>query len=126
MKIALVTGAGSGVGRAVALALQGAGYSVVLAGRRPDRLEETAAAANPTGGTMLAVPSDVGSPESVKALFATTLNAFGRLDLLFNNAGAGTPPIPMEDLTFEQWSAVFAGSHPHHESPDSPRRPDRQ
>lgn len=108
MKIALVTGAGSGVGRAVALALHGAGYSVVLAGRRPDRLEETAAAANPGGSTMLAVPTDVGSRDSVSALFEKTLKAFGRLDLLFNNAGAGTPAIPMEDLTYEQWSAVLA------------------
>ena len=108
MKTALVTGAGSGVGRAVALALQDAGYSVVLAGRRPERLEETAAAANPSGGTMLAVPTDVGNPASVKTLFSRTRDAFGRLDLLFNNAGAGTPAVPMEDLTFEQWSAVLA------------------
>jgi NAD(P)-dependent dehydrogenase (short-subunit alcohol dehydrogenase family) len=108
MKVALVTGAGSGVGRAVALALQGAGYAVVLAGRRPERLEETAAAASPDGGMTLIAPADVGNPDSVKALFAETVEAFGRLDLLFNNAGAGTPPIPMEDLTFQQWRAVLA------------------
>jgi len=100
---AVVTGAGSGVGRAVALALHGAGYSVALAGRRKDRLEETAA-----GTKMLVVPTDVGKPDSVKLLFAKTLEAFGRLDLLFNNAGAGTPAVPMEDLTFEQWSATVA------------------
>lgn len=100
---AVVTGAGSGVGRAVALALHGAGYSVALAGRRKDRLEETAAGTN-----MLVVPTDVGKPDSVKLLFAKTLEAFGRLDLLFNNAGAGTPAVPMEDLTFEQWSATVA------------------
>jgi NAD(P)-dependent dehydrogenase (short-subunit alcohol dehydrogenase family) len=108
MKVALVTGAGSGIGRAVSLALQGAGYSVVLAGRRAEQLETTAAAADPMGGKMLAVPTDVGKPDSVKALFAKAGEAFGRLDLLFNNAGAGTPPVPMEDLTFEQWSATVA------------------
>jgi NAD(P)-dependent dehydrogenase (short-subunit alcohol dehydrogenase family) len=108
MKTALVTGAGSGVGRAVALALQRSGYSVALAGRRADRLEETAAAADPAGGRMLPIPTDVGSPAAVKALFARTLDAFHRLDLLFNNAGAGTPAVPMEDLTFEQWSAVLS------------------
>jgi NAD(P)-dependent dehydrogenase (short-subunit alcohol dehydrogenase family) len=102
-KTAVVTGAGSGVGRAVALALHGAGYSVALAGRRKDRLEETAAGTN-----MLVVPTDVGKPEDVKALFSRALEAFGRLDLLFNNAGAGTPPVPMEDLTYEQWSATVA------------------
>jgi NAD(P)-dependent dehydrogenase (short-subunit alcohol dehydrogenase family) len=100
---AVVTGAGSGVGRAVALALHGAGYSVALAGRRKERLDETAA-----GTGMLVVPTDVGKPESVKALFAKSQESFGRLDLLFNNAGAGTPAVPMEDLTFEQWSATVA------------------
>src|SRR5438874_1779806 len=104
-KTALVTGAGSGIGRAVSLALQGAGYSVVLAGRRADQLEKTAAAAHSSGGKMLAVPTDVGKPDSVQALFEKTRGAFGRLDLLFNNAGAGTPAVPMEDLTYEQWSA---------------------
>src|ERR1700742_4796324 len=90
-KVALVTGAGSGIGRAVSLALQGAGYSVVLAGRRPDELEKTAAAADASGGKTLAIPTDIGKPDAVKALFARTEQEFGRLDLLFNNAGAGTP-----------------------------------
>jgi NAD(P)-dependent dehydrogenase (short-subunit alcohol dehydrogenase family) len=105
-KIALVTGAGSGIGRAVAIALQGAGYSVVLAGRRATELEKTVALAVKPGGVMLAVPTDVSQPEGVHALFAKTKEAFGRLDVLFNNAGAGAPGIPMEDLTYEQWSKV--------------------
>jgi NAD(P)-dependent dehydrogenase (short-subunit alcohol dehydrogenase family) len=96
------------VGRAVALALHAAGYSVALAGRRPDKLEETAALASPSAATILPIPTDVGDPTSVKDLFQKTLKNFGRLDLLFNNAGAGTPPVPMEDLTFEQWSAVVS------------------
>jgi NAD(P)-dependent dehydrogenase (short-subunit alcohol dehydrogenase family) len=105
-KIALVTGAGSGIGRAVSLALQSAGYSVVLAGRRLAKLEQTAALAKPSGGKMLPVPTDVSKPDSVQALFARTKEAFGRLDVLFNNAGIGAPGIPMEDLTCDQWSAV--------------------
>jgi NAD(P)-dependent dehydrogenase (short-subunit alcohol dehydrogenase family) len=103
-KIALVTGAGSGIGRAVSLALHSAGYSVVLAGRRTAELERTAAGQ----AGMLPVPTDVREPESVRALFARTRAAFGRLDVLFNNAGMGAPPVPMEDLTFEQWNAVVA------------------
>jgi NAD(P)-dependent dehydrogenase (short-subunit alcohol dehydrogenase family) len=106
-KIALVTGAGSGIGRAAALALQSAGYSVVLAGRRAAELDRTAAMASPAGGAMLAVPTDVSQPDAVHTLFAKTKAAFGRLDLLFNNAGRGAPGVPMEDLTFEQWSAVL-------------------
>jgi NAD(P)-dependent dehydrogenase (short-subunit alcohol dehydrogenase family) len=105
-KIALVTGAGSGIGRAVSLALQEAGYSIVLAGRHSENLQRTAAMAAPTGGAMLAIPTDVSDPASVKDLFATVKEAFGRLDVLFNNAGRNAPAIPMEDLTFEQWSAV--------------------
>ena len=105
-KIALVTGAGSGIGRAVSLALQNAGYSVVLAGRRAAELERTVAMAQPGGGQVLAVPTDIGNPEAVRALFAKAKEAFGRLDLLFNNAGIGAPAIPMEDLTYEQWNAV--------------------
>ena len=105
-KIALVTGAGSGIGRAVSLTLQRAGYSVVLAGRREVELQRTAALADPHGGRMLAIPTDVSQPGPVRALFAATKENFGRLDLLFNNAGMGTPAIPMEDLTYEQWIAV--------------------
>jgi len=105
-KVALVTGAGSGIGRAVSLALQKAGYSVVLAGRRADELNKTAEAAHPSGGQLVPVPTDIGQPDAVKALFAQAKQTFGRLDLLFNNAGMGTPAIPMEDLTYEQWSAV--------------------
>ncbi len=104
-KVAVVTGAGSGIGRATSLALHAAGYSVVLAGRRATELDRTAAM---SGGAMLAVPTDVGNPESVRALFARIRDTYGRLDLLFNNAGKGTPAIPMEDLTFEQWSSVVA------------------
>ena len=107
-KIALVTGAGSGIGRAVSVALQGAGYSVVLAGRRAVELERTAAMARSGGGAMLAVPTDIANPEAVRALFARTKEAFGRLDLLFNNAGSGAPAIPMEDLTYDQWNAVVS------------------
>jgi len=105
-KIALVTGAGSGIGRAVSLALCADGYSVVLAGRRAAELERTAAQAKRSDAPMLVVPADVSKPDSVKALFAKTREAFGRLDLLFNNAGTGAPAIPMEDLTFGQWMAA--------------------
>jgi NAD(P)-dependent dehydrogenase (short-subunit alcohol dehydrogenase family) len=105
-KVAIVTGAGSGIGRAVALALLQDGYSVALAGRRKEALEETALAGKMSGSRSLVVPTDIGDPASVKALFAQTQEAFGRLDLLFNNAGTGTPAIPLEDLTFEQWKAV--------------------
>lgn len=105
-KIALVTGAGSGIGRAVALALHSAGYAVVLAGRRVTELERTAAAASHSDGRMVISPTDVSRPDSVRALFAEISQKFGRLDLLFNNAGAGTPAVPIEDVTYEQWSAV--------------------
>src|SRR6266851_4535502 len=104
-KIALVTGAGSGIGRAVSLALESAGYTLVLAGRRAQELEKTAALATSSSRT-LAVPTDVSQPESVQALFARIKQSFGRLDVLFNNAGTGAPGIPMEDLTFAQWNAV--------------------
>ena len=106
-KVAIVTGAGTGIGRAVALALVGEGYAVALAGRRREPLEATAKAAEGRPGRALAVPTDVGDPASVKALFARTKAAFGRLDLLFNNAGTGTPPVPLEDLTFEQWKGAL-------------------
>jgi NAD(P)-dependent dehydrogenase (short-subunit alcohol dehydrogenase family) len=105
-RIALVTGAGSGIGRAASLGLAAAGYSVVLAGRRSAELERTAEMAGPDHGRMLAVPADVSNPESVRALFAATRAAFHRLDVLFNNAGTGAPAIPMEDLTVEQWNKV--------------------
>jgi NAD(P)-dependent dehydrogenase (short-subunit alcohol dehydrogenase family) len=107
-KVALVTGAGSGIGRAVSLALHGAGYAVVLAGRRASELDRTAALAGPSDVPIFAVPTDVSKPEDVRALFAKTRETFGRLDVLFNNAGIGAPGIPMEDLTYEQWSAVLS------------------
>jgi NAD(P)-dependent dehydrogenase (short-subunit alcohol dehydrogenase family) len=107
-KVALVTGGGSGIGRAVALGLQSAGYSVVLAGRRAAELEKTAASAKPGDARMLAIPTDVSDPDAVKALFAKAREEFGRLDVLFNNAGTGAPGIPMEDLTYRQWSMVVA------------------
>lgn len=105
-RMAMVTGAGSGVGRAVALALQSNGYSVVLVGRRSEKLEETAAMSVGNGGRMLAVAADVSRPDAVDHVFARIREEFGRLDVLFNNAGTGAPAIPMEDLTFEQWSQV--------------------
>ena len=103
-KVALVTGAGSGIGRAVALALAGEGYAVTLAGRRAEALEETASLA--PGKAMLVVPTNVADLTSVDAAFARTSEKFGRLDLLFNNAGTGAPPVPLENLTLEQWQAV--------------------
>ena len=106
-KIAIVTGAGTGIGRAVALGLLKAGYGVTLTGRRREPLEKTAAMG---GGRTLVVPGDVGRPEDVKTVFAETVRQFGRLDLLFNNAGMGAPPVPLEDLTFEQWSNVVAAN----------------
>jgi NAD(P)-dependent dehydrogenase (short-subunit alcohol dehydrogenase family) len=102
-RAAIVTGAGSGIGRAVALALLGDGYRVALAGRRRERLEETAQLGS---GEALVVPTDVTDPAQVAALFAETKRAFGRLDVLFNNAGMSGPPVLLEDLTFEQWKAV--------------------
>src|SRR5947199_5267682 len=105
-KVAIVTGGGTGIGRAVAVALAGEGYSVVVAGRRTEPLEATAAEGSRLGARMLSVPTDVRDPRSVKALFAKTLETFGRLDLLFNNAGSGAPPVPFEDVTFEQWTSV--------------------
>jgi NAD(P)-dependent dehydrogenase (short-subunit alcohol dehydrogenase family) len=105
-KIALVTGAGTGIGKAVALALMREGYAVVLAGRRQDKLDETAAAGNAIGAQSLSVMTDVSEPESVKALFAKTKATFGRLDLLFNNAGIGAPAMPLEELPLEIWKKV--------------------
>ncbi|MGI8990993.1 MAG: SDR family oxidoreductase [Bryobacteraceae bacterium] len=105
-KVALVTGAGSGIGRAVSLALHRSGYSIVLAGRRLAELKQTAALAVAPEPRMLAVATDVSKRESVKALFAATGETFGRLDILFNNAGIGAPGVPLEDLTYEQWISV--------------------
>jgi NAD(P)-dependent dehydrogenase (short-subunit alcohol dehydrogenase family) len=104
--VALVTGAGSGVGRAAALGLHEAGYAVVLAGRRAEELNKTAAMASAGGPAMLPVPADVTQPAAVKALFEQIAKAYGRIDVLFNNAGRGTPAIPMEDLSFEMWNQV--------------------
>src|SRR5437764_872683 len=104
--VAIVTGAGSGIGRSVALALLGDGFSVALAGRRRDRLEETAALAR-AGARSVVVPTDVRDPAAVEALFARTKESFGRLDLLFNNAGVGAPAVPIEDLALEAWRAVI-------------------
>jgi NAD(P)-dependent dehydrogenase (short-subunit alcohol dehydrogenase family) len=105
-KVAVVTGAGTGVGKASALALVKAGFAVALAGRRPEPLEATVAEAEKMGGRALAVPTDVADPASVRALFDKVKQSFGRLDLLFNNAGTGAPAIPMEELSFEQWKKV--------------------
>lgn len=105
-KVALITGAGSGIGRAAALALAREGWSVVLAGRRADALATVAAEAAQLGARALAIPTDVTDPASVAALFGRTEEAFGRLDLLFNNAGIGAPAVPLEELTFKQWQAV--------------------
>ncbi len=105
-KVAIVTGAGTGIGRCAALALLRQGYSVVLAGRRVEPLETTVKEAGPFGSHALIVPTDVSQPISVSALFAKTKEIFRRLDLLFNNAGTGAPSIPLEDLTYEQWKSA--------------------
>lgn len=102
-RFALVTGAGSGIGRACAQALMGAGYRVALVGRRPDALQETAAVAPERA---LVLPADVSRPEAVTALFAQVEQVFGRLDLLFNNAGMSATSVPVDELSFEQWKAV--------------------
>ncbi len=105
-KVALVTGAGSGIGRATALLLQEHGYAVVLTGRRLEALEETAGMAAEGGGKVLSISMDVADPDSVAAAFRKTRDDFGRLDLLFNNAGTSAPGVPMEELTPEQWQGV--------------------
>jgi NAD(P)-dependent dehydrogenase (short-subunit alcohol dehydrogenase family) len=105
-KIALITGAGSGVGRAVTLGLAGAGYAVTLTGRRREPLDEVAREAETLGAKTLVVPADVGKPDGVAAVFDGIKSTFGRLDVLFNNAGTGAPGVPLEDVTFEQWQAV--------------------
>src|SRR5436190_1799446 len=105
-KVAVVTGAGTGIGQAVALALMREGFAVALAGRRADKLEETASEGRTSNGTSLVVPTDVSDPASVKALFAKVKERHGRLDVLFNNAGIGAPAMPMEDLPYETWKTV--------------------
>ena len=105
-KVVMVTGAGSGVGRATAVALAGAGHSLVLVGRRVEALQGTAAEIGDQEPGTLGVSADVGDPGAVRGLFAQTRERFGRLDVLFNNAGIGAPGVPLEDLTFEQWKAV--------------------
>jgi len=104
-KIGMITGAGSGVGRAAAKALSEKGWSLVLVGRKADALEQTAAQLS---GPALVAPADVGDPAQVKSVFARIADRFGRLDLLFNNAGMGTPAVPIEELSFEQWQAVVS------------------
>ena len=105
-KVAIVTGAGTGIGKAVATAMLKDGYKVVLAGRRSEPLEKAIAEAGAPKGNALAMPTDVADPASVARLFARTREAYGRLDVLFNNAGVGAPPKNLEDLTFEQWKSV--------------------
>ena len=105
-KVAVVTGAGTGIGKAAALALLKNGYRVALAGRRKELLEQTVKDAGPAGARALVVPTDVSDPESVRALFARTKGAFGRLDVLFNNAGINAPGVPLEELSYEKWKAV--------------------
>jgi NAD(P)-dependent dehydrogenase (short-subunit alcohol dehydrogenase family) len=106
MKVAMVTGAGTGIGQASALALLREGYSVVLAGRRVEPLAQTVEMAGASGANALVVPTDVSDPQSVADLFARTQARFGRLDVLFNNAGVGAPRVLLEDLSFEQWQTV--------------------
>jgi len=105
-KVAIVTGAGTGIGKAVTLAFLKNGYRVALAGRRQEPLAAVVKAAEADGSRAIVVPTDVGDPDLVRNLFARTKRAFGRLDVLFNNAGTGAPAIPMEELTYEQWKAV--------------------
>jgi NAD(P)-dependent dehydrogenase (short-subunit alcohol dehydrogenase family) len=105
MKTAIITGAGTGIGKATALAFLRDGWHVVLAGRRVDLLMQTESEA-PQGARVLVVPTDVTDPESVRELFKRTLEEFGRLDVLFNNAGTGAPSVPLEELSFEEWKRV--------------------
>jgi NAD(P)-dependent dehydrogenase (short-subunit alcohol dehydrogenase family) len=105
-KVAIVTGAGTGIGQCTALALLREGWCVTLSGRRVETMEMTVTEAGPFGAQALVVPTDVSEPASVRALFAKTKETFGRLDMLFNNAGTSGPPMPLEDLTYEQWKSV--------------------
>jgi NAD(P)-dependent dehydrogenase (short-subunit alcohol dehydrogenase family) len=106
LKVVVVTGAGSGIGRAVSIAMLGDGYAVVLAGRRAERLHETVREAGSDGTRAVPVATDVTDPAAVHRLFETVRDTFGRLDVLFNNAGVSPPGIPLEDITFEQWRKV--------------------
>jgi NAD(P)-dependent dehydrogenase (short-subunit alcohol dehydrogenase family) len=108
IKVAIVTGAGSGIGRAVSLGLLGAGYAVALAGRRAEALQQTARESGAPSSRVVGIPTDVTNFASVRALFAKTVDTFGRLDVLFNNAGISAPGVPLEDLTLDQWQAVVA------------------
>ena len=105
-KVAIVTGAGTGIGKCTTLALLAEGYAVTLAGRRADLLEAVAEQAGPASSRTLVVPTDVSDPEMVRTLFASTKEKFGRLDLLFNNAGISAPPVFLEDITYDQWKSV--------------------
>ncbi len=107
-RVAIVTGGGTGIGKHSALALVRDGFSVAIAGRRVEPLEETKAEAGEASSRVLVVPTDVGSRDAIKSLFAKTHDAFGRLDLLFNNAGMGSPRVPMEDIEYEDWQTVVA------------------
>jgi NAD(P)-dependent dehydrogenase (short-subunit alcohol dehydrogenase family) len=106
-RVALITGAGTGIGKRTALVLWEAGYSVVLAGRRAEPLEQTVQEAGVPDSRALVMPTDVRDPEAVEALFKATIDKFGRLDVLFNNAGLGAPAVPMEELSYEQWRTVL-------------------
>jgi NAD(P)-dependent dehydrogenase (short-subunit alcohol dehydrogenase family) len=109
-RFALVTGAGSGIGRASALALQKAGYSVAVVGRRAEELQKTAAAADPSGGKILAMPTDVSDRASVLAAFEKVKQEFGRLDVLFNNAGRGAPAVPFDEISYDVWTSVVGAN----------------
>ena len=105
-RVALITGGGTGIGQAAALALQGDGWDVAVTGRRKEELDKTLAMAKPEGGKIAAIPADVTKQDEVKRLFAEVVKTFGRLDFLFNNAGMGAPAMPMEELSLAQWQAV--------------------
>lgn len=107
-RIAVITGGGTGIGKAVALALQADGYNVVIAGRHRSKLEDTIKLAKPGGGEVRAVPTDISDPLAVKALFHAVDQAYGRIDVLFNNAGIGAPLKPMEELTADEWRKVVS------------------